>query len=97
MTNWYITPDFKALSQAYEMHYFIFSYYKIIRKEKILNLLLERSIRDGNGRMSEQLEKNKRENKHKKNGTKSMSDHNKMKQRIIYCFLFYIIFNIYST
>ena len=26
-----------------------------------------------------------------------MSDYNKMKQRIIYYFLFYIIFNIYST
>lgn len=58
----------EPLSQAYEMHYFIFSYYKIFRKEKILNLLLERSVRDGNGRMSEQLEKNKRENKHKKTG-----------------------------
>ena len=53
-----MTPDFKSLSQAYEMHYFIFSYYKIFRKEKILNLLLERSIRDGNGRMNEHLEKN---------------------------------------
>lgn len=61
-----MTPDFKALSQAYEMHWFIFSYYKIFRKEKFLNLLLERSVRDGNGRMNEQLEKNKKENKHKK-------------------------------
>lgn len=29
-------------------------------------MLLEKSIRDGNGRMNEQLEKNKTENKHNK-------------------------------
>ena len=61
-----MTPDFKALSQAYEMHWFIFSYYKIFRKEKFLNMLLERSIRDRNGRMNEQLEKNKTEHMLKK-------------------------------
>ena len=89
-----MTPDFKALSQAYEMHWFIFSYYKIFRKENFLNMLLERSIRDRNGRMNEQLEKNKQKTCLKKHRTKSMSDYNKISKEssIASYFILYLIF-----